>query len=456
MMMTHLLSSPRRRREVESHLVIAGAIFFLLVILPASSVSASITQADWARWLMAAMGVEARALPADAASVDYIEFLSGDPIAPLRVQASAAVPLPPGAQLTPDPMHPDRRWLRMGAAGGTPVFKVRVPASGVYAIRILIEGGEQRWRVDGGEPHVAGPADEGRIAEPTRLLGYFLLARGVHQVSVEIPPSGALAWFALVRQPFPHVRPPGGWQPNALLTFGVKAVTMVQAMQLEGELRDRRRWEIAREGEAFTAEGPAVVQTNDRDPGRPSADAWVRGAHGGSWVEYEFEARASCTYSLVARMAGRGSARWIVDDTVERHVTPPGEGERFQWLSVSTLPLAKGRHRVRVGLEEGAGLDVFKLLCRDPDPQASLFLLRDLGFGEKMPDEPVPASLAQENLNNAYFRARMDALLTSFFTLTTKGPGPWGASPPWDQGLLLPSPSEKPPSPVSPFIPGGP
>ncbi len=455
-MMLARLSRPRR---IEFRFVIACVIFSLLVTLPAASAGASITQGDWARRMAAAIGVDARAFPPNPQIADYIEFLSGDSVPPVRVESKAVESLPPGAQLTPDPARAERRWLRAGATGGTFVFKVRIPASGVYAIRTLTDGGEQRWRVDGGEPHVMKTAkddsDKGQAGEPTRLLGYFLLARGDHQVSVEIPASGGLAEFDLVRQPFPHVRPPGGWRPDAPLTFGVKAVTMVQAMQLEGELPDLRRWEIAREGEAFTAEGPAVVQTNDKDPGKPSANAWVRGAPGGSWIEHEFEARESCTYSLVARMVGRGSTRWIVDGTVERHVTPPGEGDRFLWLHVSTLPLAEGRHRVRVWLAEGAGLDVFKLLCRDPGPQASLLLLHDLGFAEKMSDDPVPASMAQENLDNAYFRARIEALLAGFFTLTAQGPGPWGASPPWDQGILLPS--ENPPSPpVSPFSPGGP
>ena len=459
MMRTCLYNALHRRGQFRARVVLAGAILLLFGPLRQLSSGAPITQGEWARRMVAAIGVDSRAFPEYAQTSDYIEFLSGDTVAPVRVESVAAASLPPGAVITPDPAHPERRWLRTDTNGGAAVFKVQVPASGVYAIRALIGGDEQRWRVDRGEPRVTKPANddsgEGKAGNPTRLLGYFLLARGEHEVSVELPASGAIARFDLVRQPFPHVKPPGGWRPDAPLTFGVKAVTMVQAMQLEGELPDIRRWEINREGEAFTEQGPVVVQTNDREPGKPSKDAWVHGASRGSWLDYQVKVRERCAYSLVARMTGRGSARWLVDDTVERHVTPPGDGSRFLWLPVSTLPLEKGLHRVRVWLAEGAGLDTFKLMCRGPEAQPSLLLLDDLGFEEGLPEDPVSTAVAQQNLDNTYFRGRIERLLASFFTLTGKEPTPLGGPLPWDQGILLPvSPPVN--QPVSPFVPEGP
>jgi hypothetical protein len=123
---------------------------------------------------------------------------------------------------------------------------------------------------------------------------------------------------------------------------------------------------------------------------------------------------------------------------VERSVTTPGPGERFEWLRVSTLPLDGGAHRVDVRLGDGVGLDILRFVCRDPDPAASMLLLRDLGFQEKFSSDPVTAPFAAANLDTPYFRERMQSLLSSFFVSTGSGPFPWSPGPPPRTGVVLP------------------
>ena len=444
------------------HTGLAPVVAILALLCVATSARAQpITQGEWARRIVIALGLEGEAVRAGAPDSDYVAFLSGDPVPPLRVEGAAARPIPPGARVEPDALEPRLRALRAGAEEVTATYTVRVPAGGVYALRRAGQGGAQRWRIDGGRPVISPPADPEEpairlagvnpapAAREPRLVGYFVLALGEHALSVAIPPGGTLSAFELVRQPFPHVRPPGGWEPAETLTFGVKAVTMVQLMQLEDQLPDVPRSTVVREGERFEIVRPARPPIADRSPGNPSAGFWMRGGPGGAGLSYEVNLRDACVYSVVARLAGRGSARFRLDGRVERSVTTPGSGERFVWLRVSTLPLDAGVHRVDVRLGEGVGLDSFRLVCRDPNPEASLLLLRDLGFEEKFPGDPVTAAFATGNLDTPYFRDRMQGLLSSFFVSTGSGPFAWGPGAPPKTGVVLPSE----PGDISPAAP---
>ena len=440
--------------------VLAGTILALLCAA-APAGAQTITQGAWARRIVLALGVEDQAVPAGASDSDYVQFLSGDPLPPIRIEGAAVKPIPAAARVEPDAADPRLRLLRAGGKEATATYIVRVPVGGVYALRMAGRGGAQRWRIDGGHPITSPPADPsepivvlagtkpGPAQPEPRLVGYFVLSRGDHPVSVAIPAGGALAAFELVRQPFPHVRPPEGWAPAEALTFGVKAVTMVQLMQLEDQLPDVPRSSVAREGERFDDALPPHQPIGDRSPGKPSAGSWMRGGPGGAALSYRIDLREACVYSVLARMTGRGSARFRLDGRVERSVTTPGTGERFAWLRVSTLPLGAGAHRVDVRLGEGVGLDTLRLVCRDPDPEASLLLLRDLGFQEKFPGDLVTAAFAAGNLDTPYFRERMQSLLSNFFVSTGSGPYAWGPGPTPQTGIELPT---EPPD-ISPTVP---
>jgi hypothetical protein len=408
--------------------------FFLVgaLALPAlasNAEAAPISQGEWARLLVEAMGLEKEIAPGGAPVSELIEFLAGDPPAAVRVQAVAADPWPASARKEPDSRASGRSWLRAGDAAATPRYRVVVPRGGIYAIRYRGEGDVQRWEVDTDDVRIGNPSGE---AVPARaasdrlpsLLGYFILSRGEHAVTVKIPPAGGLQAFELIRQPFPHVQPPEGWKPEATLTYGAKAVTMVQAMQIEQELPDLPRFRVQREGERFDAEITPAVQTNVETPGRPSMGAWVLGRREGTWLVYNVAVERWGTYSLLTRVTGRGKGQLWVDERVNRAWGGAGSPDRFTWRKVSTLPLSAGRHRLDVHLEEDAGLDLLRLLYRDPAPEASLTLLRDLGFEEGAPNDPVSLNAARENLDNPIFRERLELLSNSFFTHSGPGVGP--------------------------------
>jgi hypothetical protein len=420
-----------------------------------------ITQADWSRRMVTALGI-AEGMPSGGGTDVYAEFLAGEPIPPIRIEGAQAASLPAGARVERDPASGKFGAIRAGASGAIAEYRVRVPAGGIYAL--YAEAGDPRgapaaahhWRVDGGKPVTSQPAPglAGGANPPwpfnARLVGYHVLSRGEHAVSDEIPAGGKLTAFALVRQPFPHVRPPDGWRDRDALTYGVKAVTMVQAMQLEDELPELERWSVVREGERPDRVWPKPASAGAADaPEKLSAGRWMAGTPEGVTLLYEIDLPRPCTYSVLARMAGTGGSRWILDARVERSVTP-ARADRLDWIRVTTLPLGKGRHRLGVRLTGSAGLDAIRLVCRDGDPLAALLLLRDLGFGEKSPEEPVTAEMAHSNLDNPFFRQRVEMLTASFFTFSGPGPGPWGGPPAGEGGIILPT-DEAPPETTTPI-----
>ncbi len=449
-------------RRVEARLGIA----VILALLPAVFImlgvqhawAGPITQAAWARLLVGAMGISEAVDPSGQDDAALIEFLSGTPAPAIRVWAASAKPFPSGVQSVPGDGGDGKEGVRVGNETASVRYLIRVPQPGIYALRFVGAGDLQRWRMDGGEARLGQPsgrlsdmaASLGAEKEMGDLLGYFLLPAGEHQVTVEIPPGGALGRFDLLRQPFPHVVPPGGWRPEAPLTFGVKAVTMVQAMQIEHELPDISKWRVQREGERYDADLLPARQTNEGTRDKPSEGALVQGTESGSRVLYRVQVPQPGTYTLLARVTGTGSGRLLLNDSVERAWRAPDPADRLVWNDLATLPLGGGAQGLDVRLDAGAGLDVLRLVYRDPSPEASLLLLEDLGFRESDPEAVVSTAAAIDNIENARFQERVNTLVAGFYTQPGAGIGPGsGPFPGTSPGLVYPSAPEPPPS-ISP------
>lgn len=437
-----------RRSAGETSVTGAGAVLaigllLLAALAPARASAGPVTQAQWAHLLVQAMGLGPAIDPTGKDDATVIAFLTGGPVPATRVRAVASEPIPSGAQRWPAGAPEARAGIRAGAQALTLRYAVRVTEPGIYALRFAGAGEAQRWRIDDGEPRLAQPAGRldaaGGDDREGNLLGYFLLAAGAHEVRVTLPPGGVLWRFELLRQPFPHIRPPGGWRPGAPLTFGDKAVTMIQAMQLEHELPDVARWRLQREGERYDADPVPVLQTNEGTREKPSAGLLVRGGADGSQVRYRLDVPRPGTYTLLARVTGSAGGRLRLNDAVERAWPPTRPADRLVWDDLATLPLAAGSQDLEVNLAAGAGLDVLRLVYRDPSPEAALLLLQDLGFEESSAEESVDMAAARANLDDERFRERVNTLVAGFYTQSGPGvgPGPGGVvteSP----GLVLP------------------
>ncbi|MDP3938260.1 MAG: hypothetical protein Q8R92_09000 [Deltaproteobacteria bacterium] len=432
-------------RVVAAILALLPAVFILLGAERASA--GPITQAAWARLLVDAMGLSEAVDPSGQDDAALMEFLSGTPAPAIRVWAASAKPFPAEAQSVPADGGDGKAGVRAGNETASGRYLVRIPQPGIYALRFTGAGELQRWRMDENEVRLGRPSGTmeslGAEKEKGDLLGYFLLSAGDHEVTVEIPLGGALGRFELLRQPFPHVLPPGGWHPGEALTFGVKAVTMVQAMQLEHELPDISKWRVQREGERYDADPLPGQQTNEGTRDKPSEGALVKGAGSGSRMLYRVEVPQPGTYTLLARVTGAGGGRLLLNDSVERAWRAPDPSDRLVWNDLATLPLGGGAQGLDVRLDAGAGLDVLRLIYRDPSPEASLMLLEDLGFHESDPEAVVSMAAAMDNTENARFQERVNTLVAGFYTQPGAGIGPGsGPFPGTSPGLVYPTAPE--------------
>jgi hypothetical protein len=113
----------------------------------------------------------------------------------------------------------------------------------------------------------------------------------------------------------------------------------------------------------------------------------------------------------MGRVHGSTPQLWSVDARYAVRVNPGPDAERFDWSEVATLPFDAGEHVVRARIADGAGVDVLHLLPRRASDQDYLDLMRELGFQEGAPDEPVTQSAAQSNLAHPAFRAAAAGLL---------------------------------------------
>lgn len=447
---------PGSRPRATGITALLGALFMFLP--PGSASAEPVTQGKWAQLLVEAMGLVDAVAVGEPTTKDFIDFLSGKPAFAQKVWATSLEPFPPGAVRVPDPAREDHVWVRATGHPVTAAYRVNLSNPGIYAIRFRGKGGAQDWRVGRGTFRRVVPGSGPEKAPATNggsldLVGYFLLPRGEQRVTVELPAGGSLLSFEILRQPFPHVRPPGGWQPEVLLTFGDKAITMIQAMELEHELPDISRWRVEREGERYDEGQIPAQRMTAGSVEKPSAGAWLKGAAEGSRVIYILPVARRGTYSLLARVTGTGEGKVLLNNLVERGWRGPKPKDHLVWRNLATLPLEKGEQTLEIALDSDAGLDVMRLIYRDPSPEASLMLLDDLGFEESAPEDLVTVNAALENLDNSSFQERIRTLLASFYTQPGTGIGPPSGAPPIvTPGLILTEPGEVIPTDSSPKI----
>ncbi len=354
--------------------------------------------AEWAARLVEGLGLE-HALPEDHDADEVFGLLCPDA---LRTGAGGR-PLPARR-----PLRVRVDDLRLAPAAEPQRLRVAVPGSALYAL--VVHGhGEQRWRVDGREVGVLDPSSL-RLDWAPRLLP---LARGAHELTVELTGDGRVERVELVAFRTLCVAPAGGWSSTRPLSFGAKARTMVQVLGLEHRLpEDGTPW--LREGETFDESEGAAGHTNRRFRRRASQGAWALAREGPVTLAWRVVLERPGVYSLAARVHGTSRQVWEVDGRYGVALRPREEAASFAWEPVATLALAAGEHVLRARLAPGAGVDAIRLVRRRADDAAYLDVLGELGLREGPPDALVSAADADANLTSQVFRTRVAGFLQRF------------------------------------------
>ncbi len=184
----------------------------VLTILPVKGECQFITQGEWAKRLVKALGLEETGVPKEATINDYISLLKGG--------ESILIPV--------DPLQ--RKNL---------ILDINVNNSGVYTLFVQGEVPEIILRVDESVFFLQNGAGKFN----NLYGGKYVLKRGTHKLTI-ISQNGSLRSISLVAPCMPKIEPPGGWKPENPLTFGDKAVTIIKALNMEDRLPAERSFTI--------------------------------------------------------------------------------------------------------------------------------------------------------------------------------------------------------------------
>ncbi len=338
----------------------------------------TVTEADWVTQLARFTGLQSR-LYSPGTIQNYIEIISQPGY--LRFEAEKAdfstgvkkeVTLRYG-------VPSGDAYLQAGAGGGLITFRFVLPARRTYLLQVRSLGGEQEWMID--ESRVRVPSSEGELE--WREVGDFELSPGPHDITVTVPPEGALDAFELITDAVPSLAPRSGFQPEQALRYGKKAESVIRALDLLDQLPVAPGFFLLRECERFQkAAGSWTVQSGD-EHGSYSGTGWVAAGAGGAALEYEVDLPGPGLYGFEARVFG--GLRQIVgfDYGRDKSYFPALSTDDFSWTPVGAFFMEGDRHHVQFELPPGAGMDGFRIIRHAAAPEDYLDLLFRLGFQER-------------------------------------------------------------------------
>ncbi len=364
-----------------------------------------VTQGEWAWNLVKSLNLE-QGVPPDATDQDAIDLLNGRP-----KQTVSLLPGANGFQQSAD-QECGEQGMKKGAqalAKGLPngpnqAFDIDILQSGFYQLRVLTSGGASRWNLNGGPAQVLKSGEEPVRAESEKLV---LLARGKHVLNGEIPEGVEILCAELVPVDKPSIRPEDGWKPDQDLTFGDKALTMIQAMGLENDLPPAELPQVI-EAESLTAEGIDAIFEQTASGGG------VARLQSAATLRFNPKTQGDGLYTLFVRGAGVQGSAWAVNDGVRRPIPSTVEAKELGWWELGSFRMGPGQQTVRGDLPEGARVDALRIVKRAESGSASLSMLHGLGFEEGLADERVSPGAAQENLQTPAFLATRAAKIAAY------------------------------------------
>jgi hypothetical protein len=223
----------------------------------------------------------------------------------------------------------NRQWMRAGEKPGRLKYRLKIPVDREYTLRARVRGGRQFWTIDRRGGFMVSPAPRLEWIE----VGDINLPAGEHELTVSVPPGGGVDVFELVTGNAPAIAPADGFHPFSPLTFGVKAETIIKALNLEDQLPIASDFYLIIEAERFDrARGKYRVQKSDH-PGRSSDQKWLS-ADGMVVSHYRFEVPRRGLYSILARGFGPGKETWTIDGGADKVEVTPHSPDRFGWFPV--------------------------------------------------------------------------------------------------------------------------
>ena len=356
----------------------------------------AVSHEEWAWQLVDSLGLQ-KGIPPDPTAQDAFSLLNGSPKNTLSFHSAGN-----GFRQSQDMPCSEKTVSPEGKPLFFPrnkllsdVINIDIPASGFYQLRVISKNGMSKWFINEEEKEFFSTKESLVRSESNRL---YLLARGGHQVRANVEPGVRVECMELVPVETPVIRPSGGWAENKTLTFGDKALTMLQAMGMGNDLPPV--------GLPHVIEAEKALLNN----ARPFADAsasegTVVRAMAPASMLFSPEVREEGLYSVLVRGIQVEGSSWSLNDGVRQTVPRQIKTDGYGWWEIGTYYMDEGGHAIRGDLPRSTRIDALRMVHRSESPESALSLLKGIGFSEGMASEAVDHASAGRNLKTPAYLA---------------------------------------------------
>lgn len=320
-------------------------------LLPINGECQFITQGEWAKRLVKAVGLEETGIPKDATISDYISLLKGGENLYIPVE-----------QVQKNNLFLD----------------INVNNSGVYTLFVQAGIAKLILRMDESVRFVQNGNDKIN----NLYGGKYILKRGTHKLTIIPEENGSLGPIYLTAPCMPKIEPLGGWQPDRPLSFGDKAVTIIKALNMEDRLPAEKSFNLN--------------YTNNS--GR---------------IDFYIPERG--VYSFYLPVSNHLESEWFVDNCYYASVVNSSNSSKQVWKEVGTYSLASGQHTLTIKLTKGKINGGMIIVKRETSLINYMNLLKKLSPLEGEINKNVTMEVAVANLLNPLFAIRRSKGPEAFF-----------------------------------------
>jgi hypothetical protein len=281
------------------------------------------------------------------------------------------------------------------AGSGELGYTLSIARGGDYSVRLRGAGPPGRsLAVELARPEEKGKGRTFTLAPPPILgwadVGTTHLDSGVHTLSVVLPASCSLASVEVVPPCLSPVEPLGGWRGAATTSTEDAAVTVIRAIDAEGELPPA---DLALEAGAARFRESVVALS--AAAGGLDAESWMRAGTSPREAVLVLDVPTDGLYTMsVFALEGEGQ-RWLVDSCHKAVLCPPPVPAAPGWRYLMAARLAAGQHTFAVRLAPGAAFRGLRLERKKETAADYAATLQRLGF-DVGPAGPIPRSRAEE------------------------------------------------------------
>lgn len=328
----------------------------LCALLPAPA--RALTQQDWMVALVDALG-RSFGLPDHPQPADYINILSGQRNVRFEAEAVRA-PEDEVAVMTFANYgeFSGSGWLLGGSSPTEVHMRVLLPLDGDYRLSVALRGAGATVRT-----RTASFSIDGRHDTLTRVdVGSTFLAAGQQEITVTLPPGGALDYLELTAPALTPLQPDGGWQPAAPLDWQTLTTTAVAALELAGQLPAGTP-ALAIEAEQLPEPADARV-VEAAHLGAPSGGKWLRAGGAGTRITVPVKLAGGGFFDLA--VTALGAPLHLAINRVQEFTFagPP----YLDTITLGPFHFSSGDNQLEVALPPGGGLDRIVLTPRRSDP----------------------------------------------------------------------------------------